>query len=120
MTAFAIRSELPLVDVRVAIGTLGAHICEHQADMALRARYALVQTHQGIAGFVVVKFEDFTQRLPRSGGVAVFAGQLQVAMGAVTTRRSLPRSYRQGRHEYNWYAHNPAQLHAHWTPWKFV
>lgn len=50
VAAFAIRAELPAMDVGVAIGTVRAHILEDEAGMTLRATHLLVHAAQGITG----------------------------------------------------------------------
>ena len=76
----AARSELPPVNVRMAIRAFLAHIREHELHMALRALHFFVHSAQGIAGLVVVKLGNTADRPPTQGCVAVFAGDLQLSV----------------------------------------
>jgi len=78
-------TELPPVDVGVAIGTLGTDVGENRLGMALRAGYALVHAAQRETGFVVIKFRYRASRFPSRGGVAVLAGNVQIAVWTVRT-----------------------------------
>jgi len=69
----AIRAHLPLVNVRVALFAILAHIGEHRLEMALRALNFLVHLAQRIAGFVVIEFRNRTDRAPARSGVAILA-----------------------------------------------
>ena len=70
----AIRPHLPLVNVRVALFTILAHIGEHRLEVALRALNFLVHAAQWITRFVVIEFRDGADGAPACGGVAVLAG----------------------------------------------
>jgi hypothetical protein len=58
----------------VAILTVLAHVCEYRFYVALRALNFLVHATQRIPCFVVIKFRDGANGAPRSGGMAVLAG----------------------------------------------
>ena len=77
---FAIRSQLALVDVRVAILALVAHVREHWLDMAGNASNAHVHTAQGILRLIVVEFWNGANRLPTRGRMAVLAGYIEAAV----------------------------------------
>ena len=73
MALRAIRAHLPLVNVRVALFTILAHICEHRLEVALRALNFLVHLAQRIAGLVVIEFRNRTNGAPARSGVAILA-----------------------------------------------
>jgi len=54
----AIRAHLPLVNVRVALFAILAHIGEHWLDVALRAFHFFVQAPQRITCLVVIEFRN--------------------------------------------------------------
>jgi hypothetical protein len=64
VTGFAIGSQLTFMNVGVAIGTLGAYVGEDGLGVASGAAYALVHAAQWIAGAIVVKFRNRSNRLP--------------------------------------------------------
>lgn len=72
----AIRSELPLVDVGMAVGALGPGIAKNQTGMALGTCHVRVHTAQGILCLVMVEFRNIADRLPRSKRVTVLAGHI--------------------------------------------
>ena len=69
----AIRPHLPLVNVRVALFTILAHIGEHRLEVAPRALNFLVHIAQRIAGFVVIEFRNRTNGAPARSGMAILA-----------------------------------------------
>jgi len=64
VTGFAIGSQLTFMNVGVAIGTLGAYVGEDGLGVASGAAYALVHAAQGIAGAIMVKFRNRSNRFP--------------------------------------------------------
>ena len=50
--------------VGVAVGTLGAYVGEDGLGVASGAAYALVHAAQGIAGAIMVKFRNRSNRFP--------------------------------------------------------
>jgi hypothetical protein len=82
VASLAIRSELPPVDIRVAICALGTHICEHKAHMALLAGDSLMKAPQGIRGFVVIKFDNVAEGFPSRKGMTILTRSFQIAVGA--------------------------------------
>ena len=64
VTGFAIGSQLTFMNVGVAVGTLGAYVGEDGLGVASGAAYALVHAAQWIAGAIVVKFRNRSNRLP--------------------------------------------------------
>ena len=79
-----VRSELALVDVRVAIRTPGTDVREHRAGVALHAGDFLVHAQQRILRFVVIEFRLVADRFPTRECVAVVTGDIQ---GSVRTSR---------------------------------
>jgi len=73
MALRAIRAHLPLVNVRVALFTILAHICEHRLEVALRALNFLVHLAQRIAGLVVIEFRNRTNGAPARSGLWQFS-----------------------------------------------
>jgi hypothetical protein len=79
----ALGSELPAMDIGVAIGTLRSYVGEYQLCMAKPALNGLVETTQWIARFmVVIEFGDASQGAPTCRGVATSARNGQVSMRA--------------------------------------
>jgi hypothetical protein len=70
----AIRTELPAVNVGMAVGTLRAYIAEHRLRMALDALHFHVHATEGIAGLVVVELRNGADGLPTRLRVAILAG----------------------------------------------
>jgi|SRR5579871_301531 len=91
VAVFAVSSKLPAMNVSVAVRALGAGLRKNQVRVALAAGYALVHAAQGKTRFVVVKFRYAADRLPGGEGVAVLAGEIQVAVGAAGRRHGLRR-----------------------------
>ena len=99
MALLAVRSHLPPVNVGVAVRALGADIREHQLDVALGALHLLVHSAQRVTGLVVIELRDAPDRLPAGVGVAVFAGNADIAvriLGGRSLRRSSTWSLREG------------------------
>lgn len=73
MALCAVRSQLPLVDVGVAILAVLSDIGEDWPDVTFGARDRGVHTPEGILGLVVIEFRDGADRPPGIRGVAVLA-----------------------------------------------
>ena len=82
MALRAVGTEFPLVNVRVAIRAVLAHIREDRLHMAFRAFHLFVHATERIAGFIVVEFGDCADRPPRRSRMAVLAGDRQRPMRA--------------------------------------
>jgi hypothetical protein len=95
VTLLAIRAQLPLVKVSVAILATCAHIAEHWLHMALRTGDVLVHSPQRIMSLIVIKFRNGADRFPAIRGVAILAGYVQIAMRAVGSRSILIRPARE-------------------------
>lgn len=74
VTLFAICSELALMDVCVAIGTLLANVGEYGLYVALRTSDALMQPTKREAGLIVVELRPIANRFPAAECVTVLAG----------------------------------------------
>ena len=79
----AIRSELPSVEVRMAIGAILADVGENRFDVAARARNLLMQAAQRILGRIVIEFGDRADGRPACCRVAVLAGNIERAVGTL-------------------------------------
>jgi len=122
VTLLAIWPHLSAVNVRVAVGAVLSHICEHRFRMALRAFHLFVHAAQWIFRFVVVEFRDGANRPPTCGGVAVLAGYAQRAvrvalrflLSRIPGRRAGPRRPRRKRTGWNGeHQHSPERELEH-------
>ena len=86
---FAVRAQLALVNVRVAVLASLSNAGENRLDVALRASHGLVHAAQRIARPVVIEFRNCADRLPGARRMAVLAGHVQWSVGAVRAARSL-------------------------------
>jgi hypothetical protein len=85
MALLAVGAELPPVNVGVAVRASRTDVREHQLGMALHALDLLVHPAEGITGFIVAKFRNAAYGLPTDGGVAVFARNIDRAVGVACT-----------------------------------
>lgn len=85
----AVCSQLPPMDVGVAVLASLSHVGESRFDVALDAVYRPVHATQRIAGLIVIEFRNGANRLPGIGGMAVLARDIQVAVRAVRAPGSL-------------------------------
>ena len=83
MALFAVRAQLVLVDVRVAVRALVADVGEHRLDVAGNARHTHVPAAQRVFGLVVIEFRNSANWLPALGRVAVRAGNVQGTVRAL-------------------------------------
>lgn len=60
----AVRSQLPAVNVGVAVLATLPHVGEHRLDVALRAGHRLVHATQRILRLIVVKLRNGANRMP--------------------------------------------------------
>lgn len=70
----ATGSELPSMQIRMAVGAFRAYVAEDKARVAESAVHLLVHSEQGIARSIVVKFRDGSDRFPADARVAIFTG----------------------------------------------
>ena len=80
---FAIRAQLPLVNVSVAVLAARPHVRKYLLHVTLRASHRLVHAPQRIPGLIVIELGNGSDRFPGVSGVAVLAGNIQVAVRAV-------------------------------------
>jgi len=98
----AVRSELPAMEVRVAIRAVLADVRENRFHVAARARNLLMHAAQRISRRVVIKFGDRADRCPACSCVAVLAWNIERAMRTLlwlSLRRECGQS--SGNHEPN-------------------
>lgn len=76
----AVGSHLATMNVGVAVGAIHTRIGEYRFGVTLGAGDALVQTAQGIFSLIVIKLRHRSDGLPPHRGMAVLAGDIQVAM----------------------------------------
>jgi hypothetical protein len=80
MALLASRSKLATVDIRMAIGTLRTDFGKHEVGVALATGDFLVHPAQRILRLVVVEFGDVADGLPSAEGMAILAGDGEIAM----------------------------------------
>lgn len=85
----AVCSELPLVNVRMAISALRSHVREDRTGVALHAGDLLVHAQERILRFVVIEFRLAADRFPTRECVAVVAGDVQRSVRASRFGRAL-------------------------------
>ena len=73
VAVFAIRSELPAVNVSVTVCTMLAHIFENETGVALRAADLLMHAAEWESGVVVVELRIRANRFPTRVGVTLLA-----------------------------------------------
>ncbi len=83
MALIAIRAQLPLMNVGVAVLAAQAHVCEYRFYVTLDAGHGLVHAAQRIPCLVVIEFGNGADRLPGTGRVAVLARNIQIAVRTV-------------------------------------
>ena len=87
MALGAIGAELSVVNVRMAIGAVLAHVRENGFGVASRAGYFFVHAAQRVPGCVVIEFGNGANGGPASVRVAIFTGNRE---GTVRTSARLP------------------------------
>ena len=97
----ALSPKLPTVNVRVTVGAFRADVGEYQADVAFFAAHAGVESPQWVTRLVMVKLGQVAEGGPGTKSMAVFAGNVQVAVGAsrdwtLTGLIALLRAHRSG------------------------
>ena len=93
VTRLAMCTELPAMNVRMAIRAFLSDVCENELHRALRAQHFFVHSAQWIVGFIVAKFRNTANRLPTERRVAIFARDSECAMG-IARSLLLPRTAR--------------------------
>lgn len=87
----AVRTELPAVNIRMAIRAVLADVREDRLYVALGAFHLFVHASKRVTRLVVIEFRDRSNRPPARRGMAVFAGNRE---GTVRASRSLPLRHR--------------------------
>ncbi len=82
VAVFAVRSKLAAVNIGMAVRAFRAGIAENQVGVTLAAGDCFVHAAQGKLRLIVIKFRNITDRLPSGEGVAVLAGEIQIAVRA--------------------------------------
>ena len=96
---FASGTKLTLVNIGMAVGTLRAHVAEHQLRVARHARHFLVHAAQGIFRLVVIKLGHAADRLPSTKRVAVLAWNIQRPVWTSRSLAPLVRRHTRGTHQ---------------------
>jgi hypothetical protein len=86
---FTIRSQLPLMDVCVAVLALLAHIRKDRLRVTLYAAHTLMHSAQWVPRPIVIKFGHCADWSPRACGVAVLAWHRQISVRAASSARNL-------------------------------
>ena len=73
MAVFAIGTELPHMDIGMAVGAMRADVLEHHRSVTFGAAHVLVHAAQWIRGLVMVELRHRPDRLPTRVGVAILA-----------------------------------------------
>ena len=89
---FAICSQLPAVNVRVAILTALPNIRKDRLCMASRASHCLVHAAERIASLIMIKLGNRTHRPPCIWRMTVLAWNGQISVRTMSDSRSLPVS----------------------------
>ena len=79
----AIRAQLPLVDICVAILATLPDIGEDRFHVTLNTGHGLMHAAQRIPGLVVIKFGHGTDRFPSIRRMAVLAWEIQISVGTM-------------------------------------
>jgi hypothetical protein len=82
---FAVRPQLPFVNVRMAVLASLSYIGEHWLYVALGAIDRLVQAAERVSRLIVIEFRDRTNRPPSLRGVTVLTGNAEIAVRTVRT-----------------------------------
>ena len=85
----AIRSQLPLMNISVAVLASLSDIGEHGLHVALNAGHRLVQAAQRVARLIVIEFWNRTDWFPSGSGVAVLTRNVQISVRTVRASGSL-------------------------------
>ena len=77
----AIGAHLAAMDIRVTVGAILADVGKNRLHVALSAFDFFMHAAQGIFRFIVIELGNGANGAPAGGGVAVFAGNVDRAMG---------------------------------------
>jgi hypothetical protein len=82
---FAIRSQLPLVNVRMAVLASLPDVREYGLHVTLDAGHRLVHAAQGVSCLIVIEFWNRTDRFPSGSCVTVLTRDVQISVRTVRT-----------------------------------
>ena len=82
---FAVGSQLPPVNIGVAILAALAHVAEHHLFVTLGAGYRLVHAAKRITGLIMIEFGDRSDRPPSARSMAILTRNRESAVGAMRT-----------------------------------
>jgi len=85
---FAVGSQLPPVNIGVAILAALAHVAEHHLFVTLGAGYRLVHAAKRIAGLIVIEFGDRSDRPPSARSMAILTRNRKIAVGTMRAGRT--------------------------------
>ena len=85
---FAVGSQLPPVNIGMAILAARAHVAEHHLFVTLSAGYRLVHAAERITGLIMIEFRDRSDRPPSARSMAILTRNREIAVGAMRTRRT--------------------------------
>lgn len=97
VAAFAICAHLAVMNVSVTIPASRAGVGKDRLRVTLGAGHVFMHPQKRVAGFAVIKFRNRAYRFPPKDGVAILAGDIQVAVG--TARRGRATSLRTRLHD---------------------
>jgi hypothetical protein len=90
----AIGSQLPLVNIGVAILAALSDVSEDRFHVTLNTGHGLMHAAQRVPGLVVIKFGHCTDRFPGVRRVTVLAREVEISVGAM---RAATGNLRPGR-----------------------
>ena len=79
----AIRSQLPLMNISVAVLTSLSDVGEHGLHVALNAGHGLVHAAQRVSRLIVIEFRNRTDRFPSGSGMTVLTRNVQISVRTV-------------------------------------
>lgn len=101
VAGLAIGSQLPLVNVGMAVLAALSNVAEHRFYVALSAGDGLVHAAQRVARPVVVEFWNGSNRRPPAGCMAILTRNSEVPVRTASSARylRLPRTWVRGKRE---------------------
>src|SRR5262249_33431058 len=87
VTVLAVRSQLPAMNIGMTIRAASAGVGENRFSVALGTTHTFVKPAQRIFRLVVIELGKSADRFPTQRGVAVLAGNREVAVRAARDGR---------------------------------
>jgi hypothetical protein len=114
----AVGAQLSLVNISVAVLAALTNVRENHLHVARGTCHGSVHAAQGITGLIVVELGNGPDRPPPTRGMAVLAGNRQVAMRAMSPFVSLrsdasPKCGKCKKHDENEFRRNPSAHDLH-------